>query len=169
MGSPPVVDEAAAKRILARCLERRDHSRSELAAVLKRRGIPDEAAEVALERFAVLGLVDDAEFARRWVASRGVSGARSARVVALELRQRGVGSDEITEALEEYGAEEQAATALRVAQRFAGAARRRGDDPLQAHRKVLQSLARRGFPPSLCAEATAQALGEHSEVLWDDV
>lgn len=159
MGSTPATDDSAqARRILARCLERRDHTRAELATALSRRGISPETSEVALDRFGELGLVDDGAFARRWVSIRGVSGGRSARALVQELRMRGVGADEVAQALDEYGLQEQAETALRVANRFAAAARRRGDDPGQARRKVIQALGRRGFPPSICLRAASLAL-----------
>ena len=45
-------------------------TRTQLAAALRRRGIPADAAEAVLARFTDVGLIDDAAFARAWVESR---------------------------------------------------------------------------------------------------
>ena len=59
--------EAVARKILLDQLTGRARSRSDLAARLAQRDVPDEIAARLLDRFEEVGLVDDAAFARGWV------------------------------------------------------------------------------------------------------
>src|ERR1700730_5418267 len=65
--------EAQARQISLRLLTIAPRPRAQLAQALHRRGVPDEAAETVLSRFADVGLIDDAAFARAWVESRHCS------------------------------------------------------------------------------------------------
>jgi regulatory protein len=71
--------EALARRICLRLLTAAPRSRAQLAAELRRRRVPAEAAEAVLGRFADAGLIDDAAFARAWVESRHHSRGLSMR------------------------------------------------------------------------------------------
>jgi regulatory protein len=73
-------DEEGAFRAALRMLERRSHSRTELARKLVRKGHREEAADGALDRLHALGLLDDAAFAEHYVASRAGRGTGPARL-----------------------------------------------------------------------------------------
>ena len=45
-------------------------TRAQLAEALRKREVPEEAAEAVLERFSEVGLIDDEAFAAAWVSSR---------------------------------------------------------------------------------------------------
>ncbi len=60
-------------------------TRVQLAEALKKRGVPDEAADAVLGRFTDVGLIDDAAFARAWVESRHHGQGLSARALSAEL------------------------------------------------------------------------------------
>ena len=60
-----------AREIALRRLSVRARSRKELAQDLKSRDVPAEAAAAVLDRFAEVGLIDDAAFAEEWVEARG--------------------------------------------------------------------------------------------------
>src|SRR5271168_5446837 len=93
--------EAQARQICLRLLTIAPRTRAQLAQALHRRGVPDEAAETVLSRFADVGLIDDAAFARAWVESRHYSRGLSGRALSAELRRRGVAADEIRAAIDE--------------------------------------------------------------------
>ena len=144
----PVGDpEAQARQICLRLLTAAPRTRAQLAAALSRRGVPGEAAEAVLGRFADVGLIDDAAFARAWVESRHYSRGLSRRSLSAELRQRGVETEEIREAVDALDPEQEVATARRlVEQKMAGT---RGQSPEARARRAAGTLARKGYPPGL--------------------
>src|SRR6187397_2400619 len=78
------------------CLSQLTHgprTRSQLAETLRKRLVPDEAAETVLDRLTAVGLVDDAAYAAGWVRSRRLHRGLSSSAIARELRHRGVDRD----------------------------------------------------------------------------
>src|ERR1700747_1031122 len=126
-GTPVGDPDAQARQI---CLPLRtiaSRTRAQLAQALHRRGVPDQAAETVLSRFADVGLIDDAAFARAWVESRHYSRGLSRRSLSAELRRRGVDTEEVREAVDALDPEQEVATARRlVEQKMAGS---RGQPP----------------------------------------
>ena len=106
--------ETRARQICLRLLTAEPKTRAQLAQALQRRGVPADAAEAVLSRFADAGLIDDASFARAWVESRHHSRGLSRRSLSAELRRRGVDSEEIREAVDTLDPEQEAATARRL-------------------------------------------------------
>src|SRR6201999_2583461 len=109
--------EAKARQICLRLLTVSPRTRSQLAVALHRRGVPAEAADAVLARFADVGLIDDAAFARAWVESRHHSRGLSRRSLSAELRRQGVEADEIREAVGTLDPGQEAATARRLVER----------------------------------------------------
>ena len=148
--------EARARQICLRLLTAAPRTRAELAAALNRRGVPGEVAEAVLGRFADVGLIDDAAFARAWVESRHYSRGLSRRSLSAELRQHGVDTDEIREAVSTLDPEQEVATARRlVEQKLAGT---RGQPPEARIRRAAGTLARKGYPPGLVFRLIKEAL-----------
>src|SRR5579871_3780018 len=119
--------EARARQICLRLLTAAPRTRAQLAQAMHQGGVPAGAAEAVLARFTDAGLVDDAAFARAWVESRHHSRGLSRRSLSAELRQRGVGSDDITEAVDALDPEQEVATARRLVEQKM--ARTRGQPP----------------------------------------
>jgi regulatory protein len=139
--------EAQARQICLHLLTIAPRTRAQLAQALHRRGVPDQAAETVLSRFADVGLIDDAAFARAWVESRHYSRGLSRRSLSAELRRQGVRSEEIREAVDTLDPEQEAATARRlVKQKMAGT---RGQPPEVRVRRAAGALARKGYPAGL--------------------
>ena len=143
-GSDP---EARARQICLRLLTAAPRTRAQLAAALSRRGVASEAAEAVLGRFADVGLIDDAAFARAWVESRHYSRGLSRRSLSAELRQRGVETEEIREAVDALDPEQEVATARRLVEQKMAATR--GQPPEARARRAAGTLARKGYPPGL--------------------
>ena len=98
-------------------------TQAQLAAALRRRRVPEAAAEAVLARFAEVKLIDDAMFARAWVESRHIGRGLAGRALGAELRQRGVAQEDIQAALEELDPDQELATARElVARRLAATA-----------------------------------------------
>jgi len=55
--------EETARQICLRMLATAPKTRAQLAGALRRRGVPDDAATAVLDRFAEVGLIDDAGLA----------------------------------------------------------------------------------------------------------
>jgi len=139
--------EAQARQICLRLLTVAPKTRAQLAAALRRRGIPAEAAEAVLARFTDVGLIDDAAFARAWVESRHYSRGLSRRSLSAELRRQGIETGEIREAVDTLDPEQEVATARRlVEQKLAST---RGQPPEARVRRAAGTLARKGYPPGL--------------------
>ena len=148
--------EARARQICLRLLTAAPRTRTQLAQALHRRGVPTEAAEAVLSRFADVGLIDDAAFARAWVESRHYSRGLSRRSLSAELRRQGVQTEEIREAVDTLDPEQEVATARRlVEQKMAST---RGQPPEARARRVAGTLARKGYPAGLVFRLIKEAL-----------
>src|SRR5689334_25278851 len=91
---PDADPESVARKILLDQLTGRARSRSDLAAKLAQRNVPEEIATRLLDRFEEVGLVDDAAFARGWVEQRQSGRGLARRALAQELRRKGI-DDEV--------------------------------------------------------------------------
>src|SRR6202041_705302 len=161
-GSPPPTEvgdpEAQARQICLYLLTIAPRPRAQLAQALPRRGVPAEAAETVLSRFADVGLIDDAAFARAWVESRHHSRGLSRRSLSAELRRQGIEREETREAVDTLDPEQEAATARRlVEQKMAGT---RGQPPEVRVRRAAGALARKGYPAGLVFRLIKEVLGQ---------
>jgi regulatory protein len=150
-----------AREIALRRLSVRARSRKELAQDLKDRDVPAEAAAAVLDRFAELGLINDAAFAEEWVESRGHrSGAGRLRQ---ELRVKGVADEHVAEAT--AGRDE---ADLTIAREIAArkAASMKGLDAVVRQRRLNAFLARRGFSSAVIRRVMGEVL--NAEVSGDD-
>jgi regulatory protein len=148
--------EALARQICLRLLTAAPRTRAQLAAELHRRGVPAEAAEAVLGRFADVGLIDDAAFARAWVESRHHSRGLSRRSLSAELRRQGVDSEEIREAVKTLDPEQEVATARQLVEQKL--ARTRGQRPEARARQAAGLLARKGYPPGLAFRLISEVM-----------
>ena len=144
----------------------------ELAKVLAARGIPADAATEVLERFAEVGMIDDALFASMWVSSRHRSKGLAGRALSQELRRKGVDDAMVRAAVDELDPEQEAETARALVRRrlattrglptearirrLAGMLARKGYGAGTAFRVVKDELAREGAnPPDVPSDVLA--------------
>ena len=148
--------EAIARQICLRLLAVAPRTRAQFEAALRRRGVPDDAAEAVLGRFTEVKLIDDATFANAWVESRHHGRGLSGRALAAELRGRGVASGDIQAAVARLDPEQEVATARSlVAARLAAT---RGLPAPARARRLIGMLARKGYSPALAYRLTREAL-----------
>src|ERR1700722_1790497 len=91
--------ESVARTIGLKLLDRAPRTRAELANAMARRGVPEESANLVLDRFADVGLIDDVAFASAWVDSRHRGRGLARRALASELRKRGITEEVAGDAL----------------------------------------------------------------------
>jgi regulatory protein len=153
--------EAIARLICLRQLTAAPRTRAQLAQTLRRRGVPDDAAEAVLGRFTEVGLIDDATFASAWVESRHHGRGLGRRALAAELNQRGVDRDDIQTAVAKLSSETELATARAlVERRLAGTASLPGQARL---RRLVGMLARKGYPAGLAYRVVRDALEQERQ------
>ena len=159
-GGPDADPEAVARQICLRMLTAAPRTQAQLAAALRRRRVPDAAAEAVLARFAEVKLIDDAMFARAWVESRHLGRGLAGRALSAELRQRGVAQEDIQAALEELDPDQEFATARElVARRLPATANMAAPARM---RRLAGMLARKGYAPGLAYRVVREALEQES-------
>ncbi|MFZ4108088.1 MAG: regulatory protein RecX [Candidatus Planktophila sp.] len=121
----------------------RAKSKGELLAHLKKRGIELDIANAVIYRLQEAGLVNDAEFAKAWTQSRHTSKKLSKRIIAGELRSRGVDQNSIDEALDEIDDEDEYRMAFSLAMKKYSTMSRL-DAEVQI-RRIQSLLQRKGF------------------------
>lgn len=156
---PEADPESVARAILLRQLTLGPRSRLQLERKLRDRNVPEELRETLLERFEEVGLVDDAEFARHWVRSRGPCKSLARSVLRRELGDKGIRGDVAEAALGELSqeAEEEAARGLleRRVRRIDPGDPGARDKEL---RRLVGMLARKGHSPGSAFRLAAEVL-----------
>jgi regulatory protein len=163
---PQVVLEAA-----ARFLEARSRSITEVRRRLGRAGYRSELVEGAIERLTDLGVLDDEAFGRAWLESRDRARPRGEIALRRELALKGVEKATIDDLLDERrvravgsrdGSDGEVvdvdlAAARRLLVRNERALARVAD-PRVRRQRAYALLARNGFDPETCREASAAFL-----------
>ncbi|MDN0197577.1 recombination regulator RecX [Streptomyces sp. S.PNR 29] len=168
-GEPPGDPVEQARAICLRLLTGTPRTRKQLADALRKREIPDDAAEQVLSRFEEVGLIDDSAFADAWVESRHHGRGLARRALVQELRTKGVDSTLIDAAVSQLDSEQEEATARELVARKLRATR--GLDRDKRLRRLAGMLARKGYPEGMALRVVRQALeeeGEDTEFLGDE-
>ncbi|SFO44195.1 regulatory protein [Geodermatophilus obscurus] len=154
----PADPEAVARAICLRALTGTAKTRQQLADLLARRGVPEEAATAVLDRFGEVGLIDDAAFARAWVTSRQAGRGLARRALRAELRAKGVDGEEAEQALAGVDDDDERAAARRLVERRLPSLRR--VDRTTATRRLIGMLARKGYGGGLAAGVVRDVMDE---------
>ena len=148
--------ESVARGVCLRALTGTPKTRQQLAELLTKRGVPDDAAEAVLDRFTEVGLIDDAAYARAWVSSRQAGRGLARRALSAELRAKGVDPEVAAEAVEQVDDEDERAAAQRLVERRMPSMGRL--DRVTASRRLMGMLARKGYNGGLAAAVIREAL-----------
>ncbi|MEO3872297.1 recombination regulator RecX [Nonomuraea sp. B12E4] len=165
-GGPEADPESVARAICLRLLTMAPKTRAQLAEALRKRDVPDEAADAVLSRFSELGLINDEAFAEAWVDSRHHGRGLAKRALAAELRHRGVDTDTVNEAVERLDADQEAETARRLVDRKLASTR--SLDPQTRTRRLAGMLARKGYSSGLAFRVIREALEEEGIELEEE-
>lgn len=150
-----------ARNICLRLLTGTPRTRKQLADALRKREIPDEAAEEVLARFEDVGLIDDAAFAGAWVESRHHGRGLARRALVRELRTKGVDSAVIDEAVGQLDPDQEEEMARELVARKLRSTR--GLDRDKRLRRLAGMLARKGYGEGMALRVVRQALEEEGE------
>jgi regulatory protein len=146
-----------ARKILLDQLTGRARSRSELATKLRQRGVPDEVGTRLLDRFEEVGLVDDAAYAREWVAQRHSGRGLARRALAVELRKKGIDDETARDALAEVGSDDEVEAARMLVRRKLRSLRGLPEDKQVS--RLVGMLARKGHAPGTAYRVVREELG----------
>lgn len=148
---------------LGRCFEAvlrflgpRPRSEREVRQRLSRHEFAQELIDRAVEKVRGLGLIDDTAFAEYWIDQRQTHRPRGARLLKLELRQKGLDGALAGRAVGDLG--DEAATAYRAAARRAASLR--GLDERTFKQRLGGFLQRRGFEYESSAAAIRRLWAE---------
>jgi regulatory protein len=136
-------------------LSYRARSEAEIRKNLRKHEIPEPVIEQTLERLRGDGLANDNQFAQAWVENRNTFRPRSRRMMAMELKQKGLDDEAIRSAVESVDDE---ASAYEAAQKRA--ARLQGLEWNDFRRKLSEFLARRGYSYSVIAPVVTRIWNE---------
>ncbi|WP_369273811.1 recombination regulator RecX [Streptomyces sp. R11] len=160
-GDLPADPVEQARAICLRLLTGTPRTRKQLADALRKREIPDDAAEEVLSRFEEVGLINDSAFADAWVESRHHGRGLARRALAQELRTKGVDSTLIDAAVSQLDSEQEETTARELVARKLRSTR--GLDRDKRLRRLAGMLARKGYPEGMALRVVRQALEEEGE------
>lgn len=136
-------------------LSYRARSETEIRQNLRKHEIPEIVIDQTLERLRQDGFANDDQFAKAWIENRNAFRPRSRRMLAMELRQKGLGDESVKSALESVDDE---ALAYEAAQKRAP---RYKDLEWNDFRKKLSDfLARRGFSYSVTSTTVTRIWNE---------
>lgn len=153
--------ERAFRRMLI-FLRVRPRSRAEFERRLRRYGYDEDVRAAVLELLAAKGLIDDGRFARAWVRDRAALKPKGRRLLAAELRAKGVAAGEAEAALAEeldFSEEEMARRALG---RRADYYRAKGE--VKGRAALYGFLARRGFAGAVARKLTDEVFRTRASV-----
>ena len=153
---PDADPESVARKILLDQLTGRARTRSELADKLTSRNVPDDVATRLLDRFEEVGLIDDAAFAREWVAQRQSGRGLARRALAQELRRKGIDDEVAREVLDDVDDEDEVEAARRLVQAKLRSVRSLDRD--KAVRRLVGMLARKGHSSSVAFRVVKEEL-----------
>lgn len=137
-------EEALAKAMAGagRYIAHRPRTERQVRDKLRELDFGEETIDGAVARLTELHLIDDSDFARRWIEERARTKGKAPDVLVSELRARGVSREVAEEALAEVGLEEDT-QAIEVASKLVGKVLR---FPLgEQGRRLYELMRRRGF------------------------
>ena len=147
--------EEQARNIVLKLLERGPKSSAELALALEKHEIPQQIAQLVIERFTEVELIDDSAYAQQVAdASRRTKGlARS--MVKRKLADKGIDPDVIDQVASEISEEEELSIAVDVAVKRLGQLAKLA--PEVRNRRLIGFLQRRGFGSGIVFAAIREA------------
>ena len=139
------LESIAAREAAIGLLARRERSRAELRAALKRKGFEPGSIESVLDTLEKERLQSDSRFAGAWVSTRRCLSPRGRTALVYELKQKGISESQIDSSLKSY-TEVEESEALRelIAARLPRLIASGHEQP-KIKQRLLGFLARRGF------------------------
>ena len=140
-----------AKGYISRLLKIRFRSEKEVRDKSRQKGFSEPTVDEAVGYFKAIGLVDDRQFTRKWIASR-LNKPFGIHRIRFELKEKGITPDLIKEELEQAMSEY---SEIDVVARLAKhqALKHRDIPREKVKQRVYGYLLRRGFNPAIVMKA----------------
>ncbi len=153
--SVDAADPAACREAALKLLERTRRTRSEIEKRLKEKGYAFTTVQPVLDRLSEVGLIDDAEYARAWLAGRWGRKPSGWRRLQQELRSKGISDDDVERAREQLAERGSAPDEVESALKVVTQARKRLSrlDGQKQRQRLYALLARRGFSADVIRRA----------------
>lgn len=171
----PVMDEKikeieaadAAKQVLLRRLSHAPRTRKELAKDLKDKDISDEVANVALDRFEEVGLINDQALASNYVSSQHERKGLGKNALRQQLRAKGISDDMALEAISQISDDQEFQAAFALACKKIRSLQR--DDAKTQLRKIVGVLARKGYSSNLAFRVAKEVITDLPDGLPSEI
>lgn len=158
------LDGEHAREVCIRLLSMRPRTHAELAEALTKREFGEDVITEVLDRYAEVGMIDDAAFANAWVTSRHRGKGLARRALGEELRRKGVDKELSNLALEQLDDETERATARElVSRKLRGMSAAVAPDAKM--RRLVGMLARKGYPPGVAMSVVREMISEEAAEL----
>ncbi len=171
----PVIEEKnkeieaadAAKQVLLRRLSHAPRTRKELAKDLKDKDISDEVANVALDRFEEVGLINDQALASNYVSSQHERKGLGKNALRQQLRSKGISDDMALEAISQISDDQEFQAAFALACKKIRSLQR--DDAKTQLRKIVGVLARKGYSSNLAFRVAKEVITDLPDGLPSEI
>lgn len=171
----PVVEEKnkeieaadAAKQVLLRRLSHAPRTRKELAKDLKDKDISDEVANVALDRFEEVGLINDQALASNYVSSQHERKGLGKNALRQQLRAKGISDDMALEAISQISDDQEFQAAFALACKKIRSLQK--DDAKTQLRKIVGVLARKGYSSNLAFRVAKEVIADLPDGLPSEI
>ena len=157
----------AAKQVLLRRLSHAPRTRKELAKDLKDKDISDEVANVALDRFEEVGLINDQDLASNYVSSQYERKGLGKNALRQQLRAKGVSDDVALEAISQISDDQEFQAAFALACKKIRSLQR--DDAKTQLRKIVGVLARKGYSSNLAFSVAKEVIKDLPDGLPSEI
>jgi regulatory protein len=157
----------AAKQVLLRRLSHAPRTRKELAKDLKDKDISDEVANVALDRFEEVGLINDQALASNYVSSQHERKGLGKNALRQQLRAKGVSDDVALEAISQISDDQEFQAAFALACKKIRSLQR--DDAKTQLRKIVGVLARKGYSSNLAFRVAKEVITDLPDGLPQEI
>ena len=157
----------AAKQVLLRRLSHAPRTRKELAKDLKDKDISDDVANVALDRFEEVGLINDQALASNYVSSQHERKGLGKNALRQQLRAKGISDDMALEAISQISDDQEFQAAFALACKKIRSLQR--DDAKTQLRKIVGVLARKGYSSNLAFRVAKEVISDLPDGLPSEI
>ena len=161
---PEEIDQnQIAKQVLLRRLSNAPRTRKELAQDLKKKKIEEDIAQIALDRFEELGLINDQTFSENYVSTTHERRKLGKKALKQQLRSKGVSEEIAIQAIAQISEDDEFKAALALALKKIRSIQK--DDPQSQIRKIVGLLARKGYSSTLSFQVAKEVVNDFPDGL----
>ena len=161
---PEEIDQnQIAKQVLLRRLSNAPRTRKELAQDLKKKKIEEDIAQIALDRFEELGLINDQTFSENYVSTTHERRKLGKKALKQQLRSKGVSEEIANQAISQISEDDEFKAALALALKKIRSIQQ--DDPQGQIRKIVGLLARKGYSSTLSFQVAKEVVNDFPDGL----